>query len=73
MLCFFFGQFISNHCGCRSPTTLQIGKMHEYTVRRQMCCLPRASGVVVVVSPNVALMVILQQWLQVVRRTFLVG
>ena len=34
---------------------LQIGNTHEYTVRRQICCLSRASGVVVVVflSPPV--------------------
>ena len=46
----FFCQFISNHCVCRNPTTLQIGNTHEYTVRRQMCCFSRASGVIVVVS-----------------------
>ena len=48
MLCFC--QFISNHCVCRNPTTLQIGNTHEYTVRRQICCLSRASVVIVVVS-----------------------
>ena len=29
---------------------LQIGNTYEYTVRRQTCCLSRASGVIVVVS-----------------------
>ena len=44
MLCFFGrGQFISNHCACRNQTTLQIGNTHEYAVRRQICCLSRAS------------------------------
>ena len=44
----FFCQFISDHCVCRNQTTLQIGNAHEYTVRRQRCCLSRASGVIVV-------------------------
>ena len=63
---------------------MQIGNTREYTVRRQICCLSRASGVVVVVSgqshglsgvPIGALLVVLQQWLLVasVSRTFLVG
>ena len=46
----FFCQFISNHCVCRIPTTLQIGNTHECTVRRQICRLSRASGVIVVAS-----------------------
>ena len=49
MLCFFC-QFISNHCACRKPTTLQVGKPHEYTAGRQICCLSRASCVIGVVS-----------------------
>ena len=49
MLCCFF-HFVSNHCVCRNRPTLQIGNTHEYTVRRQICCLSRASGVIVVVS-----------------------
>ena len=44
----FFCSFILNHCVCRRHTTLQIGDTHEYTVRRQICCLSRASGVIVV-------------------------
>ena len=40
----FFCQFIGNHCVCRNLTA------HEYTVRCQICCLSRASGVIVVVS-----------------------
>ena len=32
------------------PDNLQIGNTHEHTVRRQICCLSRASGVTVVVS-----------------------
>ena len=50
MLCFCFCQFISNHCVCRNPTTLQIGSAHQCTVRCQICCLSRASGVIAVVS-----------------------
>ena len=50
MVCCVFCQFISNHCVCRNQTTLQIGNTHEYAVRRQICCLSRASGVIVVVS-----------------------
>ena len=46
----FFCQVVSNHCVCRIPTTLQIGNTHENTVRRQICCLLRANGVIVVVS-----------------------
>ena len=46
----FFCQFISNHCVCLNLTTLQIGTTHEHTVRCQICCLSRASGVIVVVS-----------------------
>ena len=45
-----FCQFIINHCVCCKHTTVQIGNAHEYTVRRRICCLSRASGVVVVVS-----------------------
>ena len=48
--CVFFCKFTSNHCDCRNPTSLQIGNTHEYIVRCQMCCLSRASGVIVVVS-----------------------
>ena len=40
----FFCQFICNHCVCRNLTA------HEYTVRCQICCLSRASGVIVIVS-----------------------
>ena len=43
--CFFVCQFISIHCVCRNQTTLQIGSTHEYTVRRQICCLSRARAV----------------------------
>ena len=46
----FFCKFTSNHCVCRNPTTLQIGNTHEHTVRCQICCLSRASGVIAVVS-----------------------
>ena len=49
VVCSVLCQFISNYCFCRNPTTLQIGNTHEYAVRRQMCCLSRASGVVVAV------------------------
>ena len=49
-VCVFFCQFIINHCVCRRHITLQIGNLHEYTVRRQKCCLSRAIGVIVVVS-----------------------
>ena len=45
-----FCWFIINHSVCRKRTTLQIGNTHEYTVRRQICCLSRASSVIVVVS-----------------------
>ena len=71
MLCFFFQnlcQAIINHRVCRSQTILPIGKTHEYTVRRQICCLLRyccrfwalhdVSGV-----PIGALLVVLQRWL----------
>ena len=79
-----FCQFIINQCLCRNQTALQIGNTHEDTVRRQRCCLSRASGVSVVVSgalhgvsgvPIGELLVLLQQWLLVasVCRTFLVG
>ena len=37
------------HCVCRNQTTLQIRSTHEDTVRRQICCLSRASGVKVVI------------------------
>ena len=50
VVCCVFGQFISNHVVCRNQTTLQIGNTHEYTVRRQICCLSRANGVIVVSS-----------------------
>ena len=33
VLLLVFCQFISNHCVCRNPTTLQFGNTHEYTVR----------------------------------------
>ena len=45
-----FCQFIMNLCVCRNQTTLQSGNTHDYTVRRQTCCLSRANGVMVVVS-----------------------
>ena len=54
--------------------TLQIGNTHEYTGRRQICCLSRASGVSVVVpGPSVVSVgfrlvrswLFLQQWLLV--------
>ena len=82
---FFFCWFIVNHGVCRRHTTLQIGTTHEDTVRCQICCLSRASGLVVVGSgpsmhglsgvPIGELLVVLQQWLLVasVRSTFLVG
>ena len=49
-LFFHFSQFRNNRYVCRRHTTLQIGNTHEHTVRCQMCCLPRASGDIVVVS-----------------------
>ena len=76
MLCFFVA-FSSSIIAFVTDTPLQIG-----TVRRQLCCLSRASDVMVVVSalhglsgvPIGALLVALQQWLLVasVWRTFLV-
>ena len=50
VVCCAFCHLISNHCVCRNTTTLQIGNTREHTVRRQICCLSRASGVFVVVS-----------------------
>ena len=47
---FCFCLFIIDHCVCRRHTTLQTSNTHEYTVRRQKCCVSRASGVIVVVS-----------------------
>ena len=40
-------QFIINRCVGRRHTTSQIGNTHEYTVRRHIRCLPRASGIIV--------------------------
>ena len=69
----FFCQFIINH-GVLSQTTLQIGNTHGYNVRRQKCCLSRASGVIVVASgPSMVSVVFrlvrswlfVQQWLLV--------
>ena len=45
-----FCQFGINVCVCRNQTTVQSGNTHEYTVRRQIRCLSRASGAMVVVS-----------------------
>ena len=86
MLCFFFifCQFSINHCVCRNQTALQIGNTHECTVRRQICCLSRAGGDIVVVSEPSTVSVVFRlvrswffcsQWLFVasVSRTFRVG
>ena len=48
MLWLFFHCLPVNHCVCRNQTTLST--THEYTVRRQIGCLSRASDVIVVVS-----------------------
>ena len=45
-----FCQFGINLCVCRNQTTLKSGNTREYTVRRQIRCLSRASGAMVVVS-----------------------
>ena len=47
VVCFFI---LSISASVAIKQLLQIGNTHEDTVRRQRCCLSRASGVVVVVS-----------------------
>ena len=70
--CGLLCQFISDHCICRNPTTLQIS--NTVTCKWSYCCrfwaLHGLSGV-----PIGALVVVLQRLLLVasVRRTFLVG
>ena len=84
MLCLFliFCEFNINHCVCRRTRNLAD---RQHTVRRETCCLSRASGVVVVVSgPSMVSVVfrLVRSWsfccssgflVASVCRTFLVG